>query len=174
MAPCWPHELCYPGLDKTSQTDDEWQLDCLIYPISKWVILHSVKEYNLSPFNSWGPSGAERTQVGPMLDPWTLLSGFRSNFSYWWRITIRLSDLSNKQTSRQCYHDVIENPFFHEVKPTGVSKLGFPRFGVSVTWSLADLFPCLLQERNIKLQKHSAQKIHLKMSPKWLPFYAMS
>ena len=25
--------------------------------------------------NTWGPSGAERTQVGPMLAPWTLLSG---------------------------------------------------------------------------------------------------
>ena len=25
--------------------------------------------------NSWGPSGADRTQVGPMLAPWTLLSG---------------------------------------------------------------------------------------------------
>ena len=24
---------------------------------------------------TWGPSGAERTQVGPMLAPWTLLSG---------------------------------------------------------------------------------------------------
>ena len=25
---------------------------------------------------SWGPSGADRTQVGPMLAPWTLLSGW--------------------------------------------------------------------------------------------------
>ena len=24
---------------------------------------------------TWGPPGADRTQVGPMLDPWTLLSG---------------------------------------------------------------------------------------------------
>ena len=24
---------------------------------------------------TWGPSGAERTQVGPMLAPWTMLSG---------------------------------------------------------------------------------------------------
>ena len=27
---------------------------------------------------TWGPSGADRTQVGPMLDPWTLLSGTMS------------------------------------------------------------------------------------------------
>ena len=26
---------------------------------------------------TWGPSGAERTQVGPLLAPWTLLSGLR-------------------------------------------------------------------------------------------------
>ena len=26
---------------------------------------------------TWGPSGADRTQVGPMLAPWTLLSGYR-------------------------------------------------------------------------------------------------
>ena len=26
---------------------------------------------------TWGPSGADRTQVSPMLAPWTLLSGFR-------------------------------------------------------------------------------------------------
>ena len=28
---------------------------------------------------TWGPSGAKRTQVGPMLAPWTLLSGHISN-----------------------------------------------------------------------------------------------
>ena len=26
--------------------------------------------------STWGPSGADRTQVGPMLAPWTLLSGW--------------------------------------------------------------------------------------------------
>ena len=28
---------------------------------------------------TWGPSGADRTQVGPMLAPWTLLSGYVKN-----------------------------------------------------------------------------------------------
>ena len=28
---------------------------------------------------TWGPSGADRTQVGPMLAPWTLLSGHFNN-----------------------------------------------------------------------------------------------
>ena len=30
---------------------------------------------------TWGPSGAERTRVGPMLAPWTLLSG---RVTYWY------------------------------------------------------------------------------------------
>ena len=30
---------------------------------------------------TWGPSGADRTQVGRMLAPWTLLSGYSSWFS---------------------------------------------------------------------------------------------
>ena len=34
---------------------------------------------------TWGPSGADRTQVGPMLAPWTLLSGNEntSSLNYW-------------------------------------------------------------------------------------------
>ena len=36
---------------------------------------------------TWGPSGADRTQVGPMLAPWTLLSGEAwtvfCNFEVW-------------------------------------------------------------------------------------------
>ena len=34
---------------------------------------------------TWGPSGADRTQVGPMLAPWTLLSGtgYFSEFKIW-------------------------------------------------------------------------------------------
>ena len=32
---------------------------------------------------TWGPSGADRTQVGPMLAPWTLLSGYTWNKAPW-------------------------------------------------------------------------------------------
>ena len=31
---------------------------------------------------TWGPSGADRTQVGPMLAPCTLISGLRCPFNY--------------------------------------------------------------------------------------------
>ena len=38
---------------------------------------------------SWGPSGADRTQVGPMLAPWTLLSGviYSSMDSIIWKLS---------------------------------------------------------------------------------------
>ena len=32
---------------------------------------------------TWGPPGADRTQVVPMLAPWTLLSGYWSDFFQW-------------------------------------------------------------------------------------------
>ena len=42
---------------------------------------------------TWGPSGADRTQVGPMLAPWTLLSGLfpqiiNTNTSFIWRLLL--------------------------------------------------------------------------------------
>ena len=43
---------------------------------------------------SWGPSGADRTQVGPMLASWTLLSGFVSTKWLnveWLRKTVKLN-----------------------------------------------------------------------------------
>ena len=39
---------------------------------SEWTS-SSLKAMFMGP--TWGPSGADRTQVGPMLNPWTLLSG---------------------------------------------------------------------------------------------------
>ena len=38
---------------------------------------HRAYPDNMGP--TWGPSGAVRTQMGPMLAPWTLLSGYVSN-----------------------------------------------------------------------------------------------
>ena len=40
---------------------------------------------------TWGPSGADRTQVGPMLAPWTLLSGYRR--ISWHRIIFLITGL---------------------------------------------------------------------------------
>ena len=40
-------------------------------------LLYGITRHGWLPWKqgSWGPSGADRTQVGPMLAPWTLLSG---------------------------------------------------------------------------------------------------
>ena len=50
---------------------------CLMYLSLKCVIIEqddSLIARFVRP--TWGPSGADRTQVGPMLAPWTLLSGW--------------------------------------------------------------------------------------------------
>ena len=39
---------------------------------------------------TWGPSGADRTQVGPMLAPWTLLSGLPCAYRIWVSIILIL------------------------------------------------------------------------------------
>ena len=46
---------------------------CCIIPIARF----------MGP--TWGPSGADRTQVGPMLSPWSLLSGmlYNKTHPYW-------------------------------------------------------------------------------------------
>ena len=49
-----------------SVTDDYVKGDCIIMVTT--LIARFVRP-------TWGPSGADRTQVGPMLAPWTLLSG---------------------------------------------------------------------------------------------------
>ena len=41
--------------------------------------IHTLTARFMGP--AWGPSGADRTQVGPMLAPWTLLSGYHSTSS---------------------------------------------------------------------------------------------
>ena len=40
---------------------------------------------------TWGPSGADRTQVGPMFIPWTLLSGYLFDISFYYSNIIRMS-----------------------------------------------------------------------------------
>ena len=64
---------------------DEWDFVCSEF----WIdILHCSNSLDFSLYReataliarfmgpTWGPSVADRTQVGPMLAPWTLLSGW--------------------------------------------------------------------------------------------------
>ena len=69
---------------------------CAFCPFSKWFLWHKVVHAAKQTISvkwsvwtliarsmgpTWGPSGADRTQVDPMLAPWTLLSG-----EYWRQI----------------------------------------------------------------------------------------
>ena len=44
-----------------------------LFELIQFVNITSLIVWFMGP--TWGPSGADRTQVGPMLAPWTLLSG---------------------------------------------------------------------------------------------------
>ena len=57
--------------DDNKKVVSGWQL--LPTYIFLWYTVMSLTARFMGP--TWGPSGADRTQVGPMLDPWTLLSG---------------------------------------------------------------------------------------------------
>ena len=72
--------------DPKHRTENQWQslstpYLTLLIPLSmnRWTREHDslTKETLIARFlgPTWGPSGADRTQVGPMLAPWTLLSG---------------------------------------------------------------------------------------------------
>ena len=103
-APCWPREPCYQGrygqnfvfqmglaikiLNIGSQRYLSWSsvsFLCCVISNSRFahiLVILICQLYKrlvtlIARFKgpTWGPSGAERTQVGPMLSPWTLLSG---------------------------------------------------------------------------------------------------
>ena len=50
-----------------------WKVNPYLPVVNVYKNKHSLIARFMGP--TWGPSGAERTQVGPMLAPWTLLSG---------------------------------------------------------------------------------------------------
>ena len=60
----WSHCLCWEIVTCTPVMRSIWSLI---------LSLPSLIARFIGP--TWGPSGADRTQVGPMLTPWTLLSG---------------------------------------------------------------------------------------------------
>ena len=68
----------FPGVEICIRTIRQlW--DCLIYVMG---ILTQIARF-MGP--TWGPPGDDRTQVGPMLAPWTLLSDYTGDMasSYW-------------------------------------------------------------------------------------------
>ena len=54
----------------------KWIIQIAISSSWRWNILqHGISLIARFMGPTWGPAGADRTQVGPMLAPWTLLSG---------------------------------------------------------------------------------------------------
>ena len=78
-------------------------LCCYVLSILKhWLaklILNKNKNTLIAGFMgpTWGPSGADRTQVGPMLAPWTLLSGYACIFQ-------SFSMEGNGRFTRHCWY----------------------------------------------------------------------
>ena len=106
---------------------------------------------------TWGPSGADRTQVGPMLAPWTLLSGIAKTMlvMHWgWvthicvsKLTIIVSDNGLLPGRRQAI--IWTNAGILSIGPLGTN--------FSEIWT--------------QIQNFLLMKKHLKMSSaKWRPF----
>ena len=68
----------------------ETQLYLLHLPSMKYICTVS-QIARFTGGQTWGPSGANRTQVGPMLAPWTLLSGVSFYSSCWNSFEVRRS-----------------------------------------------------------------------------------
>ena len=65
------HTVCCHFMVNEYYTDISWSEQLLSYAKSR-IFVPLIARF-MGP--RWGPSGAARTQVGPMLAPWTLLSG---------------------------------------------------------------------------------------------------
>ena len=111
---------------------------------------------------SWGPSGAVRTQVGPMLAPWTLLSGLilvescdNSVLTQWGRVThICVSKLT-----------IIGSD--NGLSPGRRQAIIWTNDGILLIRTLGINFSEILSA----IHAFSLMKMHLKMSSaKWRPF----
>ena len=73
--------------------------------------------------STWGPSGAERAQVGPMLTPWTLLSGGVSHPRHWW----------NSWTPR---------PEWWSLPPDSLANIIWDQYWWFQSWACVKTFSC--------------------------------
>ena len=89
----WWHKSIKNWYYKHSKTEQNKTM-CIFYGIyCKCSYQEGLQACNLTTTNThqiarfmgptWGPSGADRTQVGPMLAPWTLLSGTPTTMYSW-------------------------------------------------------------------------------------------
>ena len=75
MSSSWPDFHNWPyGTSLTAPCNQWWKFRQIIFLIE---LVFSIEYALIARFMgpTWGPSGADRTLMGPMLAPWTLLSG---------------------------------------------------------------------------------------------------
>ena len=68
----FPDEKLPPGPTKDIYRNIAWHRSTATWESLLWLSVPPLIARFIGP--TWGPSGADRTQVGPMLAPWTLLS----------------------------------------------------------------------------------------------------
>ena len=72
---CFSRNVCHPRQSPTPRgVISSRRLDTRMYYGITWYRPGTVPDSNVHG-PTWGPSGADRSEVGPMLAPWTLLSG---------------------------------------------------------------------------------------------------
>ena len=95
--------------------------------------------------STWGPSGADRTQVGPMLAPWTFLSG-NTQFIRLHRIHICLTQRIVNTQNRKC---CLQRNLYNETHIRYHRRMALPKtkriygilasHGNHITWALMRL-----------------------------------
>ena len=118
---------------------------------------------------TWGPSGADRTQVGPMFAPWTLLSGcWCPDFSWWYPGSLG-GQLIEAQwgVTHICISKLTIIGSDNGLSPGPCQAIVWTYDGILLTGPLRTNFNEIL----IEIDTFSFKKMHLKMlSAKWRPF----
>ena len=119
---------------------------------------------------TWGPPGADRTQVGPMLAPWSLLSGqlicvsspgLPASIPYWHRTSP--FPLFWRQTLHHHRNDLTDRLFNVWVKSTFVWNVAFMTSSISLCFEI-------INRLYIPFAKYWQTELHniRRMTCKWL------
>ena len=103
-----------------------------------WYIIFTLIARFMEP--TWGPSGTDRTQVGPMLAPWTLLSGYVFFTRHcMWCTWIYHHYFISRQTIIDAHQDTIPMLFLHQLYLMHVDVSSICRLHTSLYVMLIDL-----------------------------------
>ena len=109
---------------------------------------------------TWGPSWADKTQVGPMLAPWTLLSGIQSVYASWCYSQFVLSD--NQLGSLRYSHWII-NLFIKCTSP----RQNIMQLGLKNLSGLSKLFDNTEMQLDMR-EEYIREHVHSKLSCDWV------